>query len=84
MTAEEAQHLADCIAAYRKAIELDATDVRSELGLAWMLAQQGKYANELPADYFGDPKASDAEKAEWKRTIEQLADDDPRGARNGQ
>jgi len=61
VTADEAKHLAASIVAYRKAIELDATDALSELGLGWMLAQEGKYVRELPADHFGQHKPTDAE-----------------------
>jgi len=76
VTADDAPHLAASIAAYRKAIELDANDALSELGLGWMIAQQGLYARDLPADYWGDLKPTDAEKLSWSKAIGQLADDD--------
>lgn len=43
-----------------------------------MLAQQGVYARELPADHFGKPKSTDAEKATWAQAIKQLADNNYR------
>ena len=76
VSADDAAHLASSIAAYRKAIELDANDALSELGLSWMIAQQGIYALDLPADYWGDLKPTDAEKLSWSKAIGQLADDD--------
>ena len=78
VTADEVRHLSASIAAYRKAIELDAGDALSELGLGWMLAQQGVYARELPADYFGKPNPTDAEKATWAQAIKRLADNNYR------
>jgi hypothetical protein len=78
VTGEEARHLTAAIAAYRKAIELDTGDALSELALGWMLAQQGIYARELPADSFGEVKATKAESAAWAQAIGQLADEDPK------
>jgi len=74
VTADEAKHLSASIAAYRKAIELNAGDALSELGIGWMLTRQGVYARELPADYFGKLKPTDAEKATWTQAISQLSD----------
>jgi hypothetical protein len=73
---EDAKHLADSIALYRKAIEFDSNDALSELALAWMLALQGKYVRELPSDYWSDLKPTDMEKLTWTRAIAQLADAD--------
>jgi hypothetical protein len=78
VTADDAGHLAASIAAYRKAIALDANDALSELGLGWMLAQQGLYARQLPADYWADPKPAAAEKAAWIQAIGQLSDENPK------
>lgn len=76
ITADDAKHLAASLVAYRQALDLNAKDAVSELGLGWMLAQQGVYVRDLPADYFPDPKATEAEKATWARAIGQLANDD--------
>jgi len=76
VTTDDANHLAASIAAYRKAVELNAGDALSELGLGWMLAQEGIYARELLADSFGEQKATDAEKASWAQAVKQLADKD--------
>ena len=75
LTADDAKHLSASVVAYQKALELDPTDGLSELGLGWMLAQQGLYAREIPADFFGDHKPTAAEKAAWAESIRQLADD---------
>ena len=76
VTADEAKHQSASIAAYRKTLELDACDALSELGLGWMLAQQGKYARELPADYFGERKPTEDHKATWAHALQQLAEED--------
>jgi hypothetical protein len=76
VTAEEARHLGAAVAAYRKAMELDSLDALSELGLGWMLVQEGMYARELPADFFGGAKVTEAEKRAWEEAIGKLADED--------
>ncbi len=81
VTAEDAKHLSAAISAYRKAIELhkgnalNGGDALSELGLGWMLAQQGLYVRGLPAEYFGTRAPTDAEKAAWAKGIAELGDE---------
>jgi hypothetical protein len=74
----DAKHLGASIAAYRQAIALDAKDAMSELGLAWMIAQQGVYARDLPADYWGEVKPTDKERAAWNEAVGQLGREDPK------
>ncbi len=77
VSASDASHLAASITAYNKAISLDANDALSELGLGWMLEQQGRYARQLPADFFAVSPAPDAQKGAWQAAVAQLADANP-------
>jgi hypothetical protein len=78
ITRDDAKHLTAAIAAYRKAIALDGNDALSELGLGWMLSQEGAYVRDLAADGLGAVKPTQAEGAAWTRAIGQLADEDPK------
>jgi hypothetical protein len=78
VTAEDARHLETALRNYRKATELDPTNDRYELALAWMLQETGKVSDRLPADFLDAARArpTPQEEAAYAAAIGRLAAED--------
>jgi len=70
--------LLDAVAAYRKAVAMDATKARYRLALAYAYEELAGAAAELPADFdWGmQEKLNDAETADFARALHEMGSDD--------